>query len=350
MKPDIFISYSRKDESVAKKLANDIISKGGNIWMDVLHIESGERWDQTIEEALEKSSHIMVLLSKSSVTSHNVLDEVSYALEETKTIIPVLIEDCKVPFRLRRLQRVDFTGDYMTGFNQILNVLKLNDKNPTQSPAKSKVIETNKKNEPKIKKTVGKNGVKEKSKDQEIKTKESAKYLEQNLAIETVGGVATVLAEKGSVLPFEYKQTFSTAADNQPKVEIHLLYGNRNLAIDCTSLGNFVFDKIPPAKKGVPQIEIAIEIKDDGRVFILAENLDKGNKKYSKMGSVPIVDEAIKSEDSKPELIIVSCTKCGSKARIKNSIPRKGVKIKCPKCSHQYKVMKSIIGVFTSEL
>jgi len=120
-----FFSYSREDGDFAKKLAADLKSAGANVWMDQLDIEPGTRWDDAISQALESSPRVLVILSPASAKSANVSDEVSFALSKTKQIIPVLFRDCDVPFRIARLQYVDFRNDYNTGLRLLLQTLSL---------------------------------------------------------------------------------------------------------------------------------------------------------------------------------------------------------------------------------
>ena len=124
-KGTIFFSYSRKDEAFVLDLAKRLRSIGANIWIDQLDIEAGRNWDNAVEGALEASDSVLVVLSKSSVASRNVMDEVSIALEEGKKVIPVLYEDCKRPFRLKRLHYADFTKDHERGFQSLLASLRL---------------------------------------------------------------------------------------------------------------------------------------------------------------------------------------------------------------------------------
>lgn len=118
-----FFSYSRDDSDFVLKLAKDLRKAGAKIWLDQLDITPGSRWDASIESALNTASNMIVVLSTSSVASHNVMDEVSFALESNKNVIPVLLNECNTPFRLRRLQRIDFTTDYNQGLNLLLEVL-----------------------------------------------------------------------------------------------------------------------------------------------------------------------------------------------------------------------------------
>jgi hypothetical protein len=120
-----FFSYSREDGDFAKKLAADLKSAGAHVWMDQLDIKPGTRWDDAISQALENSPRVLVILSPASAKSENVSDEVSFALSKTKQIIPVLFRDCDVPFRIARLQHVDFRSDYNSGLQLLLQTLSL---------------------------------------------------------------------------------------------------------------------------------------------------------------------------------------------------------------------------------
>lgn len=116
----IFFSYSRMDSAFALRLAKDIREAGADIWIDQLDIPAGNHWDSAVEKALISAACVLVILSPSSTSSTNVMDEVSFALESGKKIIPVMLEECLPPFRLRRLQRIDFTKDYNSGLKQLL--------------------------------------------------------------------------------------------------------------------------------------------------------------------------------------------------------------------------------------
>ncbi len=101
------------------------------------------------------------------------------------------------------------------------------------------------------------------------------------LGIETLGGVATPLIERNTTIPAKKSQIFSTAADNQPSVEINVIQGERKMASDNTSLGRFILDGIPPARRGIPQIEVTFDIDANGIVTVTAK--DKGTGKEQKI-------------------------------------------------------------------
>jgi hypothetical protein len=120
-----FFSYSRKDTKFILKLAQELRDVGVNLWLDQLDILGGQHWDRAVEEALKTCHGMIVGLSPEAVASNNVMDEVSYALEEGRQVVPVLLRPCEMPFRLRRLQFIDFTADYDTGFSQLLRTLHI---------------------------------------------------------------------------------------------------------------------------------------------------------------------------------------------------------------------------------
>jgi molecular chaperone DnaK len=98
-----------------------------------------------------------------------------------------------------------------------------------------------------------------------------------SLGIETLGGVDTKIIEKNTTIPVSKSQVFSTAADNQPSVEIHVLQGEREMAVDNKSLGHFILNDLPPAPRGVPQVEVTFDIDVNGIIHVKAK--DKATNK-----------------------------------------------------------------------
>ncbi|MDE2827164.1 MAG: molecular chaperone DnaK [Bacteroidota bacterium] len=99
-----------------------------------------------------------------------------------------------------------------------------------------------------------------------------------NLGIETLGGVMTTLIEANTTIPTRKQEMFSTAADNQPSVEIHVLQGNRDLVIHNRTIGKFHLDGIPPARRGIPQIEVAFDMDADGILNVSAKDKATGKE------------------------------------------------------------------------
>ena len=101
-----------------------------------------------------------------------------------------------------------------------------------------------------------------------------------SLSIETLGGVATKLIERNTTIPTKKSQIFSTAADNQTAVDIHVVQGERQFARDNKTLGQFRLDGIPPARRGVPQIEVTFDIDANGIVNVSAKDLGTGKEQH----------------------------------------------------------------------
>ena len=113
-----------------------------------------------------------------------------------------------------------------------------------------------------------------------------------SLGIETLGGVCTKLIESNTTIPSKKSQVFSTAADNQPSVEIHILQGEREMASDNKTLGRFHLDGIPPAQRGIPQIEVTFDIDSNGIL-----NVSANDKATSKQQSIRIEASSGLTED-----------------------------------------------------
>ena len=115
-----------------------------------------------------------------------------------------------------------------------------------------------------------------------------------SLGIETLGGVCTKLIERNTTIPTKKRQVFSTAADNQPSVEIHVLQGEREMAADNKTLGRFTLDGIAPARRGVPQIEVTFDIDANGIVNVSAKDLGTGKEqKITITASTNLSDDEI---------------------------------------------------------
>lgn len=115
-----------------------------------------------------------------------------------------------------------------------------------------------------------------------------------SLGLETLGGVMTKLIERNTTIPVEKKQVFSTATDNQPGVEIHILQGEREMAGDNKTLGRFILDGIPPAPRGVPQIEVSFSIDANGILNVNAKDLATNKEqKITITASTGLKDEEI---------------------------------------------------------
>jgi len=193
--------------------------------------------------ALENCKTLLFILSKDSNDSDQVLTELETAKDRRIPIIPVKIEDVDlsydIKYFIRSHQWIDAkNATFEVTYSNVIKSLKghLNIRGNVDS-----VAGKDEGHQPpeKEKKAVRQNNNTANNKNDATDNKSGDKtfYLKQNLGIETSGGVLTVLVEAGTKLPHTNKQTFSTAVDNQPSIEVHILSGNRNLASDCRSLG-----------------------------------------------------------------------------------------------------------------
>lgn len=122
------------------------------------------------------------------------------------------------------------------------------------------------------------------------------------LAIETLGRVATPMIERNTTIPTSKTQTFSTAADNQTQVEINILQGERPMAQDNKSLGKFTLDGIPPAPRGVPQIEVTFDMDTNGILKVSAKDKATGKEQSIKItGAVGLSEEEVKKAQEEAE-------------------------------------------------
>ena len=117
-----------------------------------------------------------------------------------------------------------------------------------------------------------------------------------SVGIETLGGVCTRLIERNTTIPTKKSETFSTAADNQTQVEIHVLQGERQMAADNKSLGRFILDGIPPAPRGMPQIEVTFDIDANGIMNVSAKDKASGKEQTIRIEASSGLTDAEKEE------------------------------------------------------
>ncbi len=123
------------------------------------------------------------------------------------------------------------------------------------------------------------------------------------LGVETLGGVRTPLIDRNTTIPTSKSQVFSTAADNQTQVEIHVLQGEREMAADNRSLGRFILDGIPPARRGMPQVEVTYDIDSNGILHVTAKDKTSGKEqKITIQNSTNLSEEEVEKMRKDAEL------------------------------------------------
>ena len=141
-----------------------------------------------------------------------------------------------------------------------------------------------------------------------------------SLGIETLGGVGTKLIERNTTIPTSRSQTFSTAADNQTSVEIHIVQGERPMAADNKSLGRFILDGIPPAPRGMPQIEVTFDIDANGILNVKAKDKTSGKEQSIRIeASSGLTDADIKKMQADAEAHAVEDAKKKETVETKNN-------------------------------
>lgn len=138
-----FLSYSRADERFALRLANDLRAQGVSIFVDQWDIRPSEHWDRAIERAVDCCRGLVVVVSPRSIASDNVMDEISFAIEKRKAVLPVMIEKCVLPLRITRMHVIDGTGSYETALQQCLAELG-------RSPASAQPVSPSARAEPRL--------------------------------------------------------------------------------------------------------------------------------------------------------------------------------------------------------
>ena len=124
---DIFVSYARVDSSIALRLSDELAGQHFSIWIDQINIRPGDHWDRAVQNALKESEIMLLVLTSASAASGNVADEYHYFLQNTKLIIPILAGDFDMPdmpYRLSRLQYIDFREEFEKGLSHLTETLQ----------------------------------------------------------------------------------------------------------------------------------------------------------------------------------------------------------------------------------
>jgi molecular chaperone DnaK len=142
-----------------------------------------------------------------------------------------------------------------------------------------------------------------------------------SLGIETLGGVATKVIERNTTIPTSKSQVFSTAADNQPSVEVHVVQGEREMAADNKSLGRFILDGIPPAPRGMPQIEVTFDLDANGILKVNAKDSATGKEQHITIkGSSGLSEDEIEKMRKDAEAHAEEDKKAKAKIEAKNKL------------------------------
>jgi len=153
----------------------------------------------------------------------------------------------------------------------------------------------------------------------EIKSVLLLDVLPLSLGIETLGGINTIMIPKNTTIPTSKTQIFTTAADNQTSVEIHVLQGERPMASDCRSLGRFILDGIPPAPRGIPQIEVTFDVDANGILTVTAKDKATGRERSIRItGSIGLSKEEIERMKREAEQFAEQDRKKRELAEVKN--------------------------------
>jgi molecular chaperone DnaK len=160
-----------------------------------------------------------------------------------------------------------------------------------------------------------------------------------SLGVETLGGVTTKITPRNTIIPTKKSETFSTAVDNQPNVEIHVLQGERELAKDNKSLGTFRLDGIAPAARGVPQIEVTFDIDANGILSVTAKD-----KATNKQQSITISGASTLPKDEVERMVKdAEANAAADKEKIKQ------IEVKNQAETISYQLEKQIEGLQTTE-
>lgn len=131
----LFISYSRKDIDFVRKLAGDLEKAGYDVWWDLTDLRGGDDWPRAIPAAIEASQFFLIVLSPNSAVSDWVEKEYTHALSSRKKVIPIMLQQCSVPFALNTINYVNFTSeDYAGNFNNLLTALGYTGEPPVVTP------------------------------------------------------------------------------------------------------------------------------------------------------------------------------------------------------------------------
>jgi molecular chaperone DnaK len=269
------------DQKIIRWIADEFKKENGiDVTKDPLALqrldEAAEKAKHELSTAVETEINIPFITSDSSGPKHLLLKMTRAKLEElAKEYIDRSIEITKKviedsPFEIKDIDEVVLVGG-QTRMPAIQNAVKeLFGKEPNKSINPDEVVALG---------AAIQAGILQ----GDVKDVLLLDVIPLSLGIETMGGVSTKLIEKNTTIPASKSQVFSTAADNQTSVEIHIVQGERPMAGDNKSLGRFILDGIPPAPRGVPQVEVTFDIDANGILNVKAKDKTSGKEQSIKI-------------------------------------------------------------------
>jgi hypothetical protein len=296
----IFLIHSSGDKPAVRQLYRRLRADGFEPWLDEEKLVPGQRWRDEIPRAVRESDLVLICLSKASASKVGFVQrEIKYALdialeqpEGAIFLIPLKLEECDLPEALGEWQWVNFFEDQ--GYERLMRALSfraevLGVEVRALDPAVDSSRARNEGSSSSFREIFeGLFGKQERAESQSRDTpsvkvatgvdEQGGTVLQHAIGIETLGGVFTKLIPEGTRLPHRHSEVFSTATDNQTSVEIHVLAGLRPLAKQNLSLGKFHFIGIPPAPRGMPQIEVTFDIDVNGIVNVSAKDMNTGRE------------------------------------------------------------------------
>ncbi len=297
---DTFLGGEDIDQKIITWIADEFKKESGiDVTKDVLALqrlkEAAEKAKHELSTTLETEINIPFITSDASGPKHLLMKMSRATLESlAQEFIDRSIEITKraieaSPFKMEDIDQVILVGGQTRMPAVVEAVKKLFNKEPNRSINPDEVVALG---------AAVQAGVLQ----GDVKDVLLLDVIPLSLGIETLGGVATKLIERNTTIPTSKSQVFSTAADNQTSVEIHITQGERPMATDNKTLGRFILDGIPPAPRGMPQIEVSFDVDTNGILNVKAKDKASGKEQSIRIeASSGLSDEDIKKMKEEAE-------------------------------------------------
>ena len=363
------------DQKIVKWIADEYKKESGiDVTKDVLALqrlkEAAEKTKHELSTTMESEINIPFITSDASGPKHLLLKMTRATLESlTEEYVTRSIEITKraveaSPFKMNEINEIILVGGQTRMPAIVEAVKKLFGKEPNRSINPDEVVALG---------AAVQAGVLQ----GDVRDVLLLDVIPLSLGIETLGGVSTKLVERNTTIPSSKSQTFSTAADNQTAVDIHITQGERPMASDNKSLGKFILDGIPPAPRGMPQIEVTFDVDANGILNVKAKDKASGKEQSIRIEASSGLTEAdikkmreeaelhadedakkkeLADEKNTAEMIIFSAEKSlkeyGDKvdASIKTSVEEKLAAVRTAKEGSDMAVIKTAIEALSTEL